>query len=129
MISSSHLTTINSLKYYIMRFEKKMTVSIYGWDLTVSRLQQRHYMDTVYFLPLSPQEFQVYTYLIDLRRLKGWVDLGVSSHLLHCNFKQQEPALFLTTGKFCLVTLAYWMQFITSKQWRNVNSPANSKSK
>ena len=33
-------------------------VSSYGWGSTVSRLQS-HYEETVYSLPLSPQEFLV----------------------------------------------------------------------
>ena len=33
-------------------------VPFYGWGSTVSRLQS-HYEETVYFLPLGPQEFLV----------------------------------------------------------------------
>ena len=37
---------------------KKFMAPFYGWGSTVSRLQS-HYEETVYFLPLSPQEFLV----------------------------------------------------------------------
>ena len=38
----------------------------------------------VYFLLLSSQKFLVYTHFIDLRRMKGWVNLG---------FKRKTPGL------------------------------------
>ena len=45
----------------------------YGWGGTVSGLQS-HYEETVYFqFPGLPG-----TYLIDLGRVTGWVDLGAT---------------------------------------------------
>ena len=46
--------------YVILQKKKKTLWSIfYGWGSAVSRLQS-HYCETVYFLPLRPQEFLVF---------------------------------------------------------------------
>ena len=37
-------------------FKKNFTTPFYEWGLTASRLQS-HYKETVYFLPLGPQDF------------------------------------------------------------------------
>ena len=47
-------------------------VPFHGWSSTVSRLQN-HYEETVYFLPLCPQE-DPDTHLIDLVMMKGCVN-------------------------------------------------------
>ena len=38
----------------------------------------RHFKEAVYFLPFSSQKFLVYTHFINLRRMKGWVNLGAT---------------------------------------------------
>ena len=48
----------------------------YGWGSTGMRLQS-HYEVTIYFYTIKSPEIPV-TYLIDLRRMKGWVDLGAT---------------------------------------------------
>ena len=39
-------------------FQKNFMASFYGWGSTISKLQS-HYKETVYFLPLIPQEYLV----------------------------------------------------------------------
>ena len=51
-------------------------ILIYGWGSTASRLD--HFKEVVYFLALISQKFLVYNHIINLKRMKGWVDLGAT---------------------------------------------------
>ena len=62
--------------FFFFLKKKKIYGSFYRWGSTVSRLRS-HHEERVYFLTFSSQEFLWYS-LIDLGRMKGWVDLGAT---------------------------------------------------
>ena len=53
-----HLSLYLSLSFIFIYLYIHLYCPFYGWGSAVSRLQS-HYKETVYFLPLSPQEFLV----------------------------------------------------------------------
>ena len=57
-------------------YKKNLMVRFYEWDWTASMLQS-HYDEAVYFSPLSSRKIPC-THLIDLGRIKDWVDLGAT---------------------------------------------------
>ena len=56
MLFQLFLIMIKLLSKYVLKFKKYFMTPFYGWGSTVSRLQSC-YEETVYFLPLGPQEF------------------------------------------------------------------------
>ena len=61
----------------------------YGWGSPVSGLQS-HRKKTVYFLPLSLGIHS--THVIELGRVKGWVDLGATQWFQTRNPRNMNPA-------------------------------------
>ena len=75
-LKNRYISLVGNVSLNYSKKKKHFMGPFYGWGSTFSRLQS-HCEETVYFLPLSPQE-KPGIHLIDLRRMEDWVDLGAT---------------------------------------------------
>ena len=85
--------------FYFQSTKKNFRVLLYEWNSSASRLQRSHYKETVYFLPLSPQEILAlafYRLYKDERLSRRWSHLLVlNSELLYWEFSALTTRLFI----------------------------------
>ena len=106
--------SLGHVQFKTFTFKKTLTAPFYGWGSTVSRLQS-HYKETVYFLPLGPQDFLVLIQYSFSPRKGPWSHSAVlnrGSLDWESSSLTIRPLLFRVTHRFLYMSKHYSISVI-----------------